>query len=376
MSSGSYGGFLAPVFRQNYPDTFFGAWALAGPLRSLGSADEVGEERFNWYNYIQNTYAHRSVDAFNRIKEGFAQVKHLIDTGSCNPICHRALLRRHTEHLLFIRSGDNATLTKELSLCHPPSNSSDDLASFASFLMSSYVTMSQFNGLPPAVFFNVSGSSLDTVINDTLAAPTPLAGINQTLWHAHGLDTLAASSSCLDFASVQSSSFGVQETPFMWALCNWIPLNLAIANDSIFYIGSPGLGMTTSPTATCESLFNLTQVSGAEVRAKYKVSPEDIGNSTRIIFSENEYDPTTSVAVPPDWLGDNVSVDPDKSIVLFIAGTGHGQDLALPEATDPESLTNVSLSLAQCMELVLIVRDLRRATSNLTSSKRGSAARI
>ena len=44
--------------------------------------DEIGPEVFNWYNYVQNTYAHRSIDAFNRIKDGFAQIKQLIDTGS------------------------------------------------------------------------------------------------------------------------------------------------------------------------------------------------------------------------------------------------------------------------------------------------------
>ncbi|EJF58988.1 hypothetical protein DICSQDRAFT_128566 [Dichomitus squalens LYAD-421 SS1] len=314
VAGGSYGGFLAPVFRQNYPDTFFGAWGIAGPFRSLGTVDEVGAELHNWYNYVQSTYAHRSLEAFDRIRNGFAQVKQLIDTGH------------------------NATLTKELSLCHPPSNSSDDLATFASFLVSSYTTMSQFNGLPPAVFFNVSGNSLDVVVNDTLAAPTPLAGINQTLWHAHGLDAV---NGCLNYTDAQNSGFGVQEIPFMWAQCNWFPLNLAIANDSIFNIGSPGLGMSSSPSATCETLFNLTQVNGADVLTRYNVTREDIGNSTHIIFSENEYDPTTSVAVPPDWLGDNVSTDIDKSVVLFVAGTGHGQDLARPNATDPSSLTAV-----------------------------------
>ena len=101
-------------------------------------------------------------------------------------------------------TGDNATLTKELSLCHPPSNSSADLATFSSFLISSYVTMSQFNGLPPSVFFNVSGNSLDVAVNDTLASPTPLAGINQTLWHAHGLDAVGG---CLNFPDAQSSNY-------------------------------------------------------------------------------------------------------------------------------------------------------------------------
>ena len=70
------------MFRQNYPDAFFAAWGLAGPFRSLGPVDEIGPEVFNWYNYVQNTYAHRSIDAFNRIKDGFAQIKQLIDTGS------------------------------------------------------------------------------------------------------------------------------------------------------------------------------------------------------------------------------------------------------------------------------------------------------
>ena len=109
-------------------------------------------------------------------------------------------------------------MQKALSLCSVLSNNDSDVASLSSLLVSSYVTMMQFNHLPDTFFSNVSGSSFDTVINDTLAAATPLAAVNETLWHAHGND---AKNGCLDFRQSQSTSFGIQVQPFTWAQCNW-----------------------------------------------------------------------------------------------------------------------------------------------------------
>lgn len=50
VASGSYGGFLAAVFRLNYPDTFYGSIASAAPVRSFGAVGDV--DQFNWWTWV------------------------------------------------------------------------------------------------------------------------------------------------------------------------------------------------------------------------------------------------------------------------------------------------------------------------------------
>lgn len=68
---GSYGGFLAAAFRQNYPDTFFGAWSVAGPFRAWGDAKEAGSEGYNWFDYVRrspNEQSNTSSDTRRRLR--------------------------------------------------------------------------------------------------------------------------------------------------------------------------------------------------------------------------------------------------------------------------------------------------------------------
>ncbi|RDX46464.1 peptidase S28 [Lentinus brumalis] len=308
---GSYGGLLSAVFRQNYPDTFFGAWSVAGPFRGFGDADEAGPEAFNWFNYAQNIYARRSLESFTRINVSFAQVYSWLD------------------------SGNGSSLQQSLSLCSPPSNSSTDRTTLISWLTSAYVKLAQLNHLPKA-FYNVTGPTLDTVINDTLSADSPIAAMNETLCHAYGL---LAPNGCLNYTVSSDSSLGVETIPFTWVNCKWYPQNFALGINTIF-----GQGLTptpSNPSTVCAEMFNTTQVTGAEVHSKYKITQQDIADSTRIIFSEGEYDPTTSISMPQSWLGDVVGTDLQKSVVIMINGIGHGQDV---EPTDLDSPSVVAVS--------------------------------
>ncbi|KAI0718395.1 peptidase S28 [Cerioporus squamosus] len=314
---GSYGGLLSAVFRQNYPDVFFGAWSVAGPFRGFGDADEAGPEAFNWFNYAQNIYARQSLETFTRIDQAFARVYSCLDSGS------------------------DSTIKTSLSLCSTPTNVSADRVTLISWLTSAYVKLAQLNHLPNA-FYNVTGPTLDTVINDTLTASSPIAAMNETLWHGYGL---LAQNGCLKYTVSSDSSLGVETIPFTWVKCKWYPQNFALGTNTIF-----GQGLTptpSNPSAVCAEMFNTTQVTGAEVHTKYKITQQDIANSTRIIFSEGEYDPTTSISLPQSWLGDVVSTDMQKSVVIIIDGIGHGQDLE-PTELDPPSVVaarNVELNI-------------------------------
>ncbi len=96
-------------------------------------------------------------------------------------------LRKYTRGSIAVRSyiisysssanflkGNGSSLQQSLSLCSPPSNSSTDRTTLISWLTSAYVKLAQLNHLPKA-FYNVTGPTLDTVINDTLSAASPIA---------------------------------------------------------------------------------------------------------------------------------------------------------------------------------------------------------
>jgi len=53
VASGSYGGFLATMFRQNHAETFTGALASAPPLRGFVGGNATGAvDEFNWWRYL------------------------------------------------------------------------------------------------------------------------------------------------------------------------------------------------------------------------------------------------------------------------------------------------------------------------------------
>ena len=62
------------------------------------------------------------------------------------------------------------------------------MVTFNYWLVGAYDTLTQFNFMP-SYFYNVSGPVLQTVINDTLSAPSPLAALNETVWHTYGGDS-------------------------------------------------------------------------------------------------------------------------------------------------------------------------------------------
>ncbi|TBU40389.1 serine carboxypeptidase S28-domain-containing protein [Dichomitus squalens] len=297
----SYGGTLSAIFRQNYPDVFYGAWAVSGPFYAFGDSTEIGQE-------VQQTYLRQSYTAFSRIKEAFSDVKSLV------------------------ASGDEPTLAKELSLCQAP-NVTDvaDVVTFNYWLVGAYDILTQFSFMP-SYFHNVSGPVLPVVINDTLSAPSPLAALNQTLWHAYGGDAVAVPSGkpCLDHTIALPSSINIAAVPFSWVRCNWVPLNNALDPRGIWQIGAPLPPSASDPSAGCKALWNVTTPPGAAIKAKYRIADADLRASTRIIFSVGELDPTTSVA--QNGLGDAVGTDSDSAARVFVAGGGHGQDL---EQYDP-----------------------------------------
>lgn len=94
--------------------------------------------------------------------------------------------------------------------------------------------------------------------------------------------------------------------------------SMYISNRTIFPARS-----VSSPTAICKLTYNVTSLTKEEMETRYHFSPAEIANSTRIIWSKGEYDPTSGVeplAIP-------LSDDPMRSRTLEAVDVAHREDL-------------------------------------------------
>src|SRR3569833_2050544 len=97
-----------------------------------------------------------------------------------------------------------------------------------------------------------------------------------------------------------------------------------------------------SRQAGCTSSHNATLLTEQQLWYQYRLSPEALSNSTRIIFSVAEFDPTTAVvdAYPPLFF---VFC---RSRRIYTSGMAHREDLFLPTSEDKPEVGKVSLSRA------------------------------
>jgi hypothetical protein len=89
----------------------------------------------------------------------------------------------------------------------------------------------------------------------------------------------------------------------------------------------------------CDKLYNITTPPVAELRRKYKYTAADLRNSTRIIWSLAQYDPTSAVAPnQPEINAPVMAVDRNLSRVLYTSDMAHREDLFAPDPSDRESV--------------------------------------
>ena len=113
---------------------------------------------------------------------------------------------------------------------------------------------------------------------------------------------------------------------------------LATAEGTIF---PPDIDNCKNRPASCAQTYNVTVLPEREFWNRYHLGPEELNNSTRIIFSVAELDPNSGVIMgnPP------LSSDPCRSRRLFASGMAHREDLFLPRHDDKEVVVTVLLRL-------------------------------
>ena len=159
VASGSYGGFLATVFRQNHPEAFFGAIASAPPIEGLID-DSSDPYRYNWNIWLNNVYQDRSVLACSKIKNAFLVLKQRF------------------------ASGNLSSLKQELGLCSIPTD--DQFIQLSFWMQNVYSNAAELNyaalrpGRAPTTL------AFDKVIDIALKQDDPIQILNETLWLWYG----------------------------------------------------------------------------------------------------------------------------------------------------------------------------------------------
>ncbi|KUJ08199.1 uncharacterized protein LY89DRAFT_337845 [Mollisia scopiformis] len=313
VASGSYGGFLATVFRQNHPEAFYGAIASAPPIEAL-SNKTTDTDRFNWGIWLNNVYQDKSYKASQNIKNAFAALADRFATNNTDG------------------------LREELSLCTQPT-SLYDLSLINAIISNIYSDSAEFNYPISRPGRSSIAAPLEKVIDFALTQNDPIQILNETLsmWYGPppGLDL-----PCIDWAN---PSFALAAVPliqspiFTYLTCKYFPLFGAgdMPNGTIF----PATDSGQFGIEACDTVYNLSTPLAEELRTKYRYTPADLRNSTRIIWSLGQYDPTSGFS--PTQPGINAPVltaDRNVSRILYTTGMAHREDLFAPDPSDKETV--------------------------------------
>ncbi|KAI2617711.1 peptidase S28 [Hypomontagnella submonticulosa] len=312
IASGSYGGFLSAAFRLNHPDTFFGSLASAGPVKSLSNSSDP--DTYNWWRWVNRAYLDRSKEAADKIQHAF-----------------QTLQKR-------LSSGDVAGLKEELNLCSTPSpNDTVGNALLPVSLVNTFSFAIEFNYPTIKTGRNPIANSLDQFINVTLAQSDPIQVLNRTFWTWFGA-LREPNIPCFNYTDsnfIRSGAPLIENDPFGYITCTYIPLKSSNVPEGTIFPAS----LTASDVIPqyCKLKYGVTPMTQEEIFQRYHFSPAEIKNSTRIIWSNAEFDPTSAVSV--DYLP--LSTDPCASRMILTSNMAHREDLFAPDPSDSEALTEL-----------------------------------
>ncbi|KAI0882945.1 peptidase S28 [Annulohypoxylon maeteangense] len=314
IASGSYGGFLAAAFRLNHPNTFFGSLAAAGPVKAFSNSSNP--ETYNWWRWVNRVYLDRSKEAADRIQNAFTVLQKRLQT---------------------IDDG-GVSLKAELNLCSAPSPNDTignlqlvlDLTNVFSFAAELNYPTVQLGRSPVA-------NPLDKIINIVLTETDPVQILSKAFWLWFGAPG-PSHAPCLNYTDptfLASAVPLIETTPFNYIICNYIPLASSNIPEGTIFPAFPTA--SDSRPQACKLEYGHLPMTQEEIFQRYHFSPEDIKNSTRIIWSNAEYDPTASVSV--DYLPP--STDICASRMILTSNIAHREDLFLPGRNDSPTLTQL-----------------------------------
>ncbi|KAI1382985.1 peptidase S28 [Hypoxylon trugodes] len=312
VASGSYGGFLAGAFRLNHPDAFFASLASAGPVKAFSNSSNP--ETYNWWKWVNRVYLDRSKEAADKIENAF-----------------KVLQSR-------LASPDIASLKEELNLCSTPSvNDTLGNSLLISTLVEPFSFAAELNYPILQLGRNPIPYPLDQFINATLEEQDPIQVLNRTFWLWFGAPG-PSNAPCMNYTSIeflQNAVPGIENAPFEYIDCTYLPVASNNIPEGTIFPAAPY--SSDAVPKGCQQKYGVTTMTQEEIFQRYNLSPDKIRNSTRIIWSNAEYDPTSAVSV--DYLPP--SADPCASRMILTSNIAHREDLFVPSPTDSETLTQL-----------------------------------
>lgn len=172
---------------------------------------------------------------------------------------------------------------------------------------------------------------LEKALSISLEESDPIKLINRTQWMAYS----ARDQSCIPIDGSYSTIFTplIETTYFRYITCTYLPLyGAAYIPKGTIWPPAPTAGDRVSEI--CRQAYGKPPLSVEEIESRYHFSPAEIENSTRIIWSKGQYDPTSGTE--PAELP--LSADRKKSRTLYAMDTAHREDLFRSNEKDREGV--------------------------------------
>ncbi|KAJ9610426.1 hypothetical protein H2200_005203 [Cladophialophora chaetospira] len=308
--SGSYGGFLCTVLRQNHPEAFYGAIASAPPAAGIGS-DPNSEDWYTWNIWLNNVYQDASAEGSSKLKNAIQTLEQRVTSGT-----------------------NLSSLQHELNLCDEPKTT--DFVAINNWFQNVLSSAAELNYPIARPGRSPVAHPLNKVMTIALTEKDPIQIINQTLslWFGSVYPCIDVNSQ----TALQAVVPAIQVSVFNYLCCKYYPLFALsdVPNGTIFTASSLG----KYEVAQCDKKYNITTPSIPSLREKYKFTRADLRNSTHIIWSLGQYDPTNGVSPhQPGIDSPALSVDRNVSRILYTSNMGHREDLFAPDPSDRETVT-------------------------------------
>ena len=309
---GSYPGNLSGWFKLKYPHIAFGSIASSAPVTAKANFEEYMEVVAN------------SIDFFDM-------------TGECNNQIAEAA--GHVAQLA--RDGQLATLDADFKTC-APMESMLDVSTFMSVVMGNVQGTVQYNNENSAMNVTNICATMDPAADGHVDAYTSFLTLNQQYMDMYGLECNDVSwNSTLAVLSAPKKDASNNMRPWVYQTCNEFGyFQTADSQKQPFYAFKDWLGMWYSKVM-CAAAFD-----------GWKALPEtDVTNwtyggvniaGTNILFPSGTIDPWHSLGVT----NSTPALSQESEKPVFILGTAHCADLYAPANSDPQSLTDARLVIA------------------------------
>ncbi|KIY01019.1 uncharacterized protein Z520_03685 [Fonsecaea multimorphosa CBS 102226] len=313
---GSYGGWLSALLRLNYPQTFYGSIAWAGPTESFGP-DSSDPARGYWYTFLSNIYSSYSAEVAAKIKAALATYQGYIKTGT-----------------------NYEDLAHGLNLCEVPQNTSDLDFIYQTQILNAYTANSQFSyGVLPGIP-GLTANPFNEALNLTLEANGTFEVLNASL-------SVLFKGSCVDWTGENAFDLaGAEQVPFQYLECRYFPISAdLVTNGTIFPAAS--LGYSNNRAQFCSETYNMTIPTLQELSTEYHFTSNDLLAATHLLFTFGTLDPVSSWA--PWELYQRMTPNRNASSLIVVPEGGHTED-----SFNPSFLTKPGVLQAQKFELEYI----------------------